>query len=232
MHRSSMVVLAGVLLLGACSDDGGAEPATIPLPPGVTDPTTPSTADPTDPTAPPTDPPTTPTEATQTSPPTTETIPTTMTERALRAKIAADYERSEALLEELAMSPTTKGLDARLAEIAAPRSQAFRGVKEFISGMVERGERVVNNDPDHSTLDVEKVELKGERPYREAVVTFCWVNNQVRIDGAGNPQGGTGNLVATRSEDSVVLTANGRWLPSGTIVDIWQGLEEVECPPT
>lgn len=241
MRQASMAALAGALLLVSCSD-GDAEPGTIPVPPSdaattgaPVDTTTPSTGPPastavvqqTEPTV-------TPTDASPASTSTTTTevrTTTTISERALKAKIAADYERSAELLDELASNPTLENLDARLAEITAPGTSPYRNIKAFISGMVERNERVINGEPDYSTAEAEMVKLQGDPPHKEAVVTFCVVTNRVRIDEGGNPQPGTGNLAAIRGSATSANTGESGDLGtiSTTSATRWLAVAEIQA---
>jgi hypothetical protein len=158
--------------------------------------------------------------------PTSTTLPT----RELKAQIAADYERASKLLDELATNPTLENLDARLARIVAPGSRADADVEGFVRDLVASNERVIDNDPDYSTIEVERVELRGKPPYERATVTSCWVSNRLRIDADGNRIAGTGALVAARQIEPVELTQQG-WLPSGRIRDAWEGTEVTERPP-
>ncbi len=236
MHRSRMAAIVSMFVLAACSNDDGAV-STIPIPDttaptGTTLPapsTTVATTVPTTPatTVPPTTPP--PTDPPATDPPTTTA--TTQGERALKRQIADDYRRSQRAYIELTENPTLEDLDARVSEIVDRRSSQFQGVREFFVELVENDERVVNNDPDYSTLEIERVELKGRPPYRRAVVTYCRVSNRKRIDAAGNSTRGTGVLLASRESDPVRLTAEGRWLPYTKLTTIRDAQGATECPP-
>ena len=66
------------------------------------------------------------------------------------------------------------------------------------------------------------------RPYQEAVVTMCFIDNTVRVDANGGVVLDYG-IVASRSEDHVVRTPMG-WLADGGFEDTWQGLGVTECP--
>ena len=220
MRRRHLLVLAAATLLAVgCSDDDDSDStgaATTPPPESTTAPTTDAPAT--------TDEPTT-TVATTTVAPTT-----TLDVEALKAQIAADYERSAELLDELVSNPTVDGLDEKLAMIMTPGTEPYEGVREFVVAMVERGERVVNGVPDHSSTTVENVELVGEPPYTEAIVTSCAVTNRARVDSQGIIQEGTGILVAIRNRGNVQLTPNG-WLPSSLLTGLEQGEGLTACPP-
>ncbi|MDQ3312144.1 MAG: hypothetical protein M3517_08570, partial [Actinomycetota bacterium] len=187
----------------------------------TTVPTTPAT------TVPPTTPP--PTDPPATDPPTTTA--TTQGERALKRQIADDYLRAERAYEELTANPTMDDLDARVAEIVDRRSSQFEGVRDAIIELVENDERIIKNDPDYSTLKIERVELKGRAPHRRAVVIYCDVDNRKRIDAEGNTIRGTGILVGSRRSDLVRLTASGRWLPYTRLTNLWQEAGATACPP-
>ncbi len=121
-------------------------------------------------TSPPTQPPTTPapTTATPTTPP---APPTTAVDlEALKAQIKADYERSWQVLAQLTESPTLDNFDATLAQIAVPGSENYNALKEFVTGMVQRGEHVVRGTPDYFSITVEVVELSDGPASAEAVV--------------------------------------------------------------
>ena len=213
------VLLAVTLAVAACTNDDDADETTVPA-------TTPSSTE-----SPTTDAPTTTDARTTTEATTTTAAPTTTVDvEALKAQIAADYERSAELLDELVSSPTLEGLDERSALIMAPDTEAFNGVKEFVQGMVERGEHVVNGEPDYSTTTVEGVELVGSPPYTQAVVTSCVVTNRARVDSQGIVQEGTGILGAIREQSDVALTANG-WLPSSSLTSLGEVVGGTECPP-
>jgi hypothetical protein len=214
MKRRQLAAVGVALALVACSDDDDASPTTTPET-TVVDTSAPATTS--------TEPPPT-TEA-----PTTTAAPsTTLSEEQLRAQIAADYLRSNELLDELTSNPTLDNLDARIAQIVAPGSTSYQELRAFVEGMVSRGERVVNGDPDYSTVTVERVELTGP-PFQQATVIACVVTNRARIDGSGNTQQGTGQLVAIRTSETVVPTANG-WLPTGPVMELWSAAEVIECP--
>jgi hypothetical protein len=160
---------------------------------------------------------------------TTAAPTTTASVEELQAQIAADYQRSWQLRRELIANPTPDGLDQRLALMSVPGSESFTMLRDFVTELVNLGERVVSGTPDEFRVDVEQVELIGEPPHGEAIVTVCFVSNTVRVDPAGAVVSDFG-IVASRSEDHLILTPNG-WLPDGGFVDSWQGLGVTECPP-
>lgn len=222
----TMAAAGSLLAVAACNGDDG-----------ETEPTTETTIESTTTEAPETtEPPTTPPPTTQpptTPPPTvpaTTSTPTTSPEDALKAQIEADFELSRELLDELASNPTLDDLDARMSEIALPGSQPDLSIREFITGMVQRNERVVNGEPDYSLETVERIDLLGSAPYTQATVTSCYVSNRVRLDSAGIPQGGTGVLTASRLQRTVSLAPSGLWLSSDAAVILTPGVSATECP--
>ena len=212
-------------VLAACSsgDDGEAEPTT----------TATATTAARDVTTTTTEPEATTTEAPATTPEPTdppETAPPTTTEQDLKAQIAADYARSWELRNELVMNPTLDDLDARVAEIAAVGTPEFDSLKAFVEELVALGERIQPNDPDTFSITVEAVTLEGSEPYERADVTFCYVDNRLRVDAQGASTGQFGAQIANRSVDSVALTQSG-WLPDGELQIIWSGMGVTQCPP-
>jgi len=218
--RAMAALAVLVAALAACNSDDEAEPDTTPPPT-----TAAATTEPTDP---PTTPESTAAPTTTDSPTTTQAPTTTVDVEALKAQIAADYERSWELFDELVTNPTLEGLDEQLAFISAPGTENFANKRAFVEELVSTGDRVVNGQPDYSTDEVEIVELLGTPPYTSARVTFCSVSNRQRIapDGAVLISG----LTAARRSETVVLTPNG-WLPDATGVETWGGLEVTECAP-
>ena len=67
------------------------------------------------------------------------------------------------LQEDLVSNPTLDGLDERLAQFVVPGSDAYNASRRSSRSLVAHGERVVNGDPDYSTVTVEMVELVGRR---------------------------------------------------------------------
>ncbi len=162
-----------------------------------------------------------------TVPPTTLPPTTTVDIEALKSQIAADYQRSWQLRNELSRNPTLENLDERIAQISAPGSEDAMDLKEVIEDAVATGERTVPGDPDLFRIDVENIEISGSPP-SQAVITVCFVGNANLVDSQGNVI--NGGLMATRSRETVVPTANGR-LPNGFFIDLWGGSGVAECPP-
>jgi hypothetical protein len=215
------------MLLVACgSDDGNAKPTTST---GTTTPTSAAT------TIAPTTPDTT---STPTSSTTTVPVTTTTTVEDLKAQIAADFEKAYFRNFELVLTPSLDNLDARVAEIAVPGSDAFTRVVAFVQDLVRLGDRVVPNDPDILKITVENVDLVGQPPYTEANVTSCKVTNRKRVTPAENspsgieiPVGDTGKLLAYRITEPVQLTATGWFRTSGDLTGIpFEGQESCATP--
>jgi hypothetical protein len=219
--RALVTLAVAVSVATACSgDDDGAEPGTTTASTPAVTTTEPET---TEPAATTTDPPTT------SASPTTLPATTTLDVEALKAQIAADYERAWQSHEELVTNPTLDQLDDRLAQFVAPGSDSFNSVKAFVERLVADGQRVINGDPDYSTVTVEMVELIGGPPYAEATVTACQVTNRIRVDSAGVPAQEPA-LIAIRQQQTVQRTLNG-WLPSSNLTGLEQGDGITECPP-
>ncbi|MET0326164.1 MAG: hypothetical protein ABW219_13130 [Ilumatobacteraceae bacterium] len=226
VNRPVLAAAAVVALLAtSCTgDDDTADPTTAPVTTQQADTTAVTTTEAVATTPAPTDPPTT------TAAPTTEAPTTTIDEEALKAQIAADYQRSWANRNALAENPTLDGLDEKLAGIAVPGSGAYDAVRVFFRGLVDRGESVVPGTPDLFRIDVEDVELSDVTPLTEATVTICFISNRRRLDAQGNVIVGSDALIAARRLNKVQLTPNG-WLPTDGFTDLWQGLDVAECPP-
>jgi len=209
-------------LLGCSGDDDAADPS----PPSIETTAAPTTeiatTEPPASTAPPT---TSSTTTTTTEPPTT----TTLTDEQLKQQIAVELVRAYDNLEQLTAEPTVDGLDERLATIVAPGTDAAADIRALIEELVANGERVVTGVPDYSSVAVESVELVGAAPYGEAVVTFCRVNNRVRVDTQGAPQPGTGGLIASRVHQTVQQTPGG-WVPSSAVTEIVSEIGATTCP--
>jgi len=218
--RALVTLAVAVSVATACSgDDDETEPSVPATTAAVT------TEAPTS-----TDPPTTTEPTTTTAAPTTALPPTTTVDvEALKAQIAADYERSYELLDELVSNPTLDGLGDRLALFLAPGSDSYNSVRTFVEELVASDERVVNGDPDLSSVTVEMVELVGSPPYVEATVTACSIDNRLRVDAAGTPLEEP-LLFAIRQRQVVQLTPNG-WLPASRLTGLEQGDGITECPP-
>jgi hypothetical protein len=182
---------------------------------------------------------------TEASPPTTD-VPTTVAstttesidEEALKAEIARDYERAFYRRAEMLAAPSLRNLESRVARVLVQDSPAFDTFVERIQELVALGDQVVPNDPNLYSATVEKVELVGNRPYRRAVVTVCEVDNRRQVTPPENsPTGeevevaGTGELLVTRIEEPVRLTANGwlRYRSNRKGIGFVQG--ETTCPP-
>lgn len=180
-------------------------------------------------TVPPTDPPTTlPPETT--SAPSTAAPTTTVDVEALKAQIAADYQRSWQLRLEITENPTLDGLDDKLAQIAVPDSVSYQGLRDAVTEMVAEGRRTARGVPDQFSITVESVELLGQPPFAEAVLTYCYVTNRVNLDAAGNVIPGSEGLYAARRRENVRATGNG-WLPFGLVTPLWENVDVTVCPP-
>ena len=161
--------------------------------------------------------------------------PTTSIED-LEAQIAADYERAFFLRYELLAAPSLDNLEANVAEIAVTGSPAFEPIVKGIRDLVAAGDRVVPNDPDILTVTIENVELVGDAPYSEAIVTACMVSNRKQVTPAENSPVssqidvvGSGDLAAIRIPDPVRLT-DGRWLRYATRVTAQEYQGQDTCP--
>jgi hypothetical protein len=154
------VLLCGLLLAVACSGD---EPVTTPT--SLVVPTAAAT--------------TSTSSTTSTTSSTTSTVPpsTTIDVESLKAQIAAEFEEDQRRLLEIFARPSLDGLDERLAEIAEPGSQSTIQYKARLEELVELGQGLVPNDPDLNVTMVESVELVGDPPYTEAIVTSCIVDD-------------------------------------------------------
>lgn len=209
------MTLAVALALTACSDgDDDTDPGTTPPPTAAT-----------------TEPPatTTPVATTEPAAPTTSPAPpTTVDEETLKAQIAEDFLRAEQEREDLLRNPTLDGLEERAARIAVPGSEQYTTLVEFVTQLVDRGERAVAGEPDHSDVVVEVVEL-DESSADIATITFCSVTNQgiVRADGSLVP--GTDDLIAIRIQQTVERTAKG-WLPGPTGLTLAGARGATSCP--
>lgn len=218
----ALTALAVLVVLIAAACNGDAQSTETDSPASTDPPTTPAPADP------PTTPPPT-TAAPTTLPPTTAAPSTTLDVEALKAQIAADYERSWELRDELATSPTLEGLPEKLAQIAVPGSSNYARLEEFVRELVEMGHHVIDGEPAYSTADVETVELNGTPPYDRATIVVCYVSNRIRVDDSNTPLEEP-RLFAVRGSATVVSTPNG-WLPDGDTIVLWEAPEVTECPP-
>ena len=148
---------------------------------------------------------------------TVEPTTTTVDVEALKAEIAADYLRSWELRRELTANPTLDGLDEKLAQISAPGSEDYDNASELRStSWSRRGERVVAGTPDEFRIDVESVELVGEPPHQEAVVTICFVEQHRPGRCQRQRRRRTSASSRRRSDDHVVARPNRvatrRWI--------------------
>jgi hypothetical protein len=220
-----MAVLA--LALVACgSDEGITAPTTSTGTPRTSAVTSPS--------------PTTDATTSTTTSTSTSTVPVTSTTTVedLKAQIAADFEKSFYRNYELVLAPSLDNLDAQVAEIAVPGSDAFTTLVAYIADLVRLGDRVIPNDPDILKVIVENVELVGEPPYTKANVTACKITNRKRVTPAENspigveiPVGDSGKLFVQRATEPVQLAASG-WLPtSGNLTgELFEGQETCPAP--
>ncbi len=228
MKGSAVLLVAGAALVAfvstACSgDDDAATTTTTPVvTTSVAPSTTAATTAPTVTTAPPT---------------TTEPTSTTSPEDALKAQIAADYVASTDRYFELVNQPSLDGLEERAAHVAAPGSPYYDVVIAKLQQLVTLGDRIVPNDPPIRKVIVEHVELVGPPPYSKADITVCAVDNGLQVtppehtpDSQQVIEGGTGELLATRSKQEVWQTTQG-WLPTLKFDDAdqaWTGVDS--CP--
>lgn len=157
-------------------------------------------------------------------------------EEALKAQIAADYERSFREILVMQENPSLDDLQARVDLVAAPGSEVHARLVQRISDLVDRGERVMPSDPDLTRVVVEQVELVGEPPYVRALVTNCETSNRRSVSSidtttatADVMSSDTGELISFRTVQPVVLTPNG-WLRSDLISTggVYRG--ESSCP--
>jgi hypothetical protein len=226
------LLMATLALCAVAACDDGDDATTTSTDPAVTEPTATAPSEPTattdEPTAPPTTEPST----------TTAPGPTTSPEDALRAEIAADYLEASDRYFELVNQPSLDNLAERAKAAAADGSEYYATVVAEVEDLVRLGDRIVPNDPDIRRIDIEAVELAGAEPWSEALVTVCLVTNAKQVTPPENsPNGqetltlGTGELVAIRQQELVVLTEQG-WLPTQAAVEamgIWEGSEQ--CGP-
>jgi hypothetical protein len=217
---AAVITVSAVVALAACSGSDDASPTT---PPPDTSPATTSSTS------------TSTTSSTSTT--VAETTTTVFDEEALKAEIAADYEENYFELRELFLRPSLDDLDARLAEVAQPGSEANRLLKARLEELIELGDALVPNDPDLFSVTVEEVELVGAAPYTEAIVTACRVDNRKQVTLAANsPTGvevlvfGSDSLRVGRFREPVGFTDRG-WVPYTGRRD-GESFEGVEtCPP-
>jgi hypothetical protein len=208
VFRAAALVVALMTIAAAC-DDGGTTKTTTPLftTPPVSAATSPA--------------PTADTTSTTTSTSTSTTLPqtTTTTLEDLKAQIAADYTRAYLQRYEMLVNPSLDNLDARVAEVAVAGSDYHATFKALVEDLVAKGDQMIPNDPDVLTITIESVELTGEAPYTEAIVTSCQVENRKRVQTADNSPigietevGDSGLITANHAVDPVRLTEFG-WLP-------------------
>ncbi len=222
--RATAVAVAVISLLAACDDASTTAPTVTIAPASTTSSTgTPGTSA---------------ASTSTTTSTTTTTVPvtTTTTLDDLKTQIAADLEKSYFRNYELVLTPSLDNLDARVAEIFVPGSDAFNRLIAYVKDLVRLGDRVVPNDPDILKITVENVELVGQPPYTDANVTSCKVDNRKRVTPAENspisveiPVGDTGKLAAYRTTEPVQLTAIG-WLPTSGNLKAVQFDGQDSCP--
>ena len=153
-------------------------------------------------------------------------------------EIAADYQEASDRYFELVNQPSLDNLAERAKLAGADGSEYYASVVAEVEELVRLGDRVVPNDPDIRRIDVEAVDLVGASPYSEALITVCLVTNARQVTPPENsPNGqetltpGTGELVAIRHQEPLLLTPQG-WLPTVAnteAIGIWEGSEA--CPP-
>ncbi len=114
--------VAALITVAGCSGDD--DEAGDPTEPAVESAATETTESPPETTSAPS------TEATTTTTSTTVPPTTTISEEALKAQIAADYQRSWQLRRALTENPTLDDLDATLAQISAPGSADYSDARE------------------------------------------------------------------------------------------------------
>ncbi|MFV0306882.1 MAG: hypothetical protein ACK5OX_03955 [Desertimonas sp.] len=225
-----LVVIGALVAVTAAACDGG-ESSTGSTAAGDTlsPATRPATTPPSDTASPPTESPAAASTSSTMASSITATIPATsipatsstsqdQADEALRQQIAADYIENFAEVDAIVANPSLDGLDARLAEAFEPGSAAFVAVHDHVADLVATGDVVARNNPDLFSVTVESVELVGDRPFVDAVVVACEVDNRQRITPPENsPTGqpvlvaGTGMLLVGRYREPMRLT-DGGWI--------------------
>lgn len=127
-------------------------------------------------------------------------------------------------------NPTLDNLDATVAQISAPGTNNYNTLRDFVTNLVQTGERAARASPDYFSVVAEQVELGPGPPYQDATVTMCYVDNRFLVDAAGQPVAATEGLVAGRYRQPVVPTPNGS-LPASPLEAVWQGIDVTNCPP-
>jgi hypothetical protein len=236
---TALVLVAGLLMAVGCSDDDarGGSTTVVSEPPTTTETTAIATTSAPATTATPTtsDPPTT-----TASPVTTTTPPTTapVDEEALKAQIADDYERAFYRRWQMLQNPRRRKLQSRAAGVLVADSPAYDLFVNRVRELIALGDALVPNDPDLLEVSVENVELVGDPPYREAIVTACEVTNRKQVTLPENsPTGeeievaGSGRLLVTRFEEPVRRMGNS-WLRYADPRDgVRYDQGETTCPP-
>jgi hypothetical protein len=130
--------------------------------------------------------------------------------------------------------PSLDDLESRAADIGAPGSDYYNAVLERVRTLVQFGDIVRPNDPEISFAEVREVQLVGDPPYTQAVVTVCDVSNDMRVTPAENAPSGTesrvgedaGRLVAALADTPMVLTDRG-WVRTDHPLDgeVWIGAD-------
>jgi len=209
------IVGGALAALGGCRSSGAV--STIPTAPPTTTSRT-AVASTVSAVATTTPPSTTPTTVASTTISSTTIAPTTTlaVEDQLKARIAGDYVRQHFRRGELVSAPTLDGLETNAAGVTVAGSDAYNRFVAYVKELVAVGDRIVPNEPDVNTLNVETVQVVSET---EATVTYCQADNRKRVTPAeSSPIGqeilvnGTGVLRAFRGTEPVRLTDKG-WLP-------------------
>lgn len=152
----------------------------------------------------------------------------------LRREVERDFLRNQALLSSIASRPRERNLEAQLRQVVVPQSELFEFRLENYLAMIAEGHRIQLGDPPVARDVVELVEFSGEAPHREAIVTYCHVDNANLVAVAPNgdvsivgaPQG----LAASRLMVPMRLTADG-WKEYEVVdstIGFWEGAGS--CP--
>jgi hypothetical protein len=218
---AAVITVSAATVLAACNGGGSAGPATDPP---NTSRATPSTS-------------TSTISSSSTSTTIAEPTTTVFDEEALKAEIAADYEENYFELRDLFLRPSLDDLDNRLADVSEPGSPSFSQRKARLEELVALGDALVPNEPDLYSVTVESVELVGDAPYTEALVTACRVSNSRQVTLPENSPAsvevvvaGTDELRVGRYTEPVRLTGRG-WVSHTGRLDgeRFDGVET--CPP-
>ncbi len=222
MHKTIAIVIGMLIVIAACDNSGSTRSTTTiaTTAPTVTTPTSTSPST------------TAPVTAATTSTSTTTTT-TVSVEDALKAQVAADYERANLRRYEIFQHPTLDNLDALVAEVAVPGSERASAFKSFVEGLVAVGDVI---SVDVVKFTVEQVKLVGTGPYTEAVVTVCQVEQSKQITPAANSPtgseivtGGSEIHEAFRTDEPLRLTDQG-WRPYQNRLDVTRFQGADSCP--